>query len=82
MRQSKSTSGERTIKDIKRKTRKQYSAEESERSAIGSRNSEPASCWMVCAARTVSLSCVAKKASLKAFIISGRRTLWVKGPPR
>ena len=28
MRQRKSTSGERTIKDIKRKTRKQYSAEE------------------------------------------------------
>jgi transposase len=28
MRQTKTTSGERTIKDIKRKTRKQYSAEE------------------------------------------------------
>ena len=28
MRQSKSTSGERIVKDIKRKTRKQYSAEE------------------------------------------------------
>ena len=28
MRQSKSTSGERIVKDIKRQTRKQYSAEE------------------------------------------------------
>ena len=28
MRQSKTTSGERIVKDIKRKTRKQYSAEE------------------------------------------------------
>lgn len=28
MRQSKSTPGERIVKDIKRKTRKQYSAEE------------------------------------------------------
>ena len=28
MRQSKSTSGERIVKDIKRKTRKQYCAEE------------------------------------------------------
>ena len=28
MRQSKQTSGERIVKDIKRKTRKQYSAEE------------------------------------------------------
>ena len=46
MRQSKTTSCERIVpqgqplKDIKRKTRKQYSSEESERSAIGSRNSD------------------------------------------
>ncbi|GHB03949.1 hypothetical protein GCM10009069_28180 [Algimonas arctica] len=35
MRQSKTTSGERTIKDIKRKTRKQYSAEEKIRIVLG-----------------------------------------------
>lgn len=34
MRRSKQTDGERIVKDIKRKTRRQYSAEESERSAI------------------------------------------------
>ena len=82
MRQSKTTHGERIVpqgqplKDIKRKTRKQYSAEESVRSAIGSRNSEPALCSTVCAAKKVSRSCAISKAYLRAFITNGRRTCW------
>jgi len=73
MRKTRQSSGERIVKDIKRKTRKQYSAEESERSAIGSRNSEPVLCWMACAARKALQSSADEKVYPKAYIIDGRR---------
>ena len=76
MRPSKTTHDERIVKDIKRKTRKQYSAEESERSAIDSRNSEPVSCSTVYGAKRVLRSFATEKASHKAYIINGPRTSW------
>lgn len=62
MRRSKQSDGERIVKDIKRKTRKQYSAEESERSANGSRNSEPVLSWTVFGVKRALLRYVGKKA--------------------
>lgn len=63
MKPSKSTHGERVVKDIKRKTRKQYSAEEK----IGL-------FWMVFAVKTAWQSCAAVKAYPKGYITNGRRT--------
>ena len=52
MRRNKQTSGERIVKDIKRKTRKQYSAEE--KSVLY---------WMVYAVKKVLLSCAPRAKS-------------------
>jgi len=58
-------SSERLVKDIRRVTRKQYSAEK--KSAL---------CWTVCAGRAASLNCAAARASPKACLILGRRSAW------
>ena len=47
---------EQVVKDIRRKTRKQHSSEESERASerhAFERGREPALCWKVCVARKV-----------------------------
>ena len=65
MRQSKQTSGERIVKDIKRKTRKQYSAEEKIRIVlVGSEAKKALQSW------------AASKASHRVYITSGRRISW------
>ena len=56
---------ERTVRDIRRKTRKQYRPKRIS-----------GSCYGVCVARTASLSCAAGKGSPKVCITVGRRSSW------
>ena len=56
---------EKVVQDIRRATRKHYSAEEK----IGS-------CWKACAARTALPSCVAARGSRRTCTIAGRKTSW------
>jgi len=65
MRQNKTTHGDRIVKDIKRKTRKQYSAEEKIRIVLdGLRGTESVAELAV------------SKVYPKAFITNGPRTFW------
>ena len=65
MRRNKQTSGERIVKDIKRKTRKQYSAEEKIRIVLDGLRGEK-----------VLQSSAGTKVYPKASITNGRRTFW------
>ena len=56
---------EKVVQDIRRATRKHYSAEE-----------KYGSFWKACAARTASLSCAAAKGSRRTFTIADRKTSW------
>ena len=60
-----SEEAEKAVRDIRRATRRLYSAEEKVRIVLP-----------VCAAKTASLSCAARKASIRTFTIAGRRTSW------
>ena len=54
---------EKVVQDIRRATRKHYSAEE-----------KSGSFWKACAARTALPSCVAARGSRRTCTIAGRRT--------
>ncbi len=54
---------EKVVKDIRRATRRQFSAER-----------RSASCWRACAARTASPSCAVVKGSSRICITAGRKT--------
>ena len=56
---------EKVVKDTRRATRKQYSAEE-----------KILIVWKACAARTASPSCAAARVSRRTCTIAGRRTSW------
>ena len=66
-------SAEKTVRDIRRATRRHHSAEEK----------DPASCWKACVARTALLSCAARKGSIrnlyyrwsKEFLEAGKKRL-------
>jgi len=60
-----SEEAEQRVRDIRRATRRQYSAEEKIRIVFGG-----------CAVRTASLRCAARKASTRIFTTVGRRTSW------
>ena len=56
---------EKVVQDIRRATRKHYSAEE-----------KSGSFWKACAARTALPSCVAARGSRRTCTIAGRKTSW------
>ena len=56
---------EKTVRDIRRHTRKKYSAEE-----------KTVLYWKACAVKTVSQSCAVEKASIPMFITAGQRNSW------